>query len=40
VLAALASKKLSYYVCDFPGAGIIGNPQSLPPHLGASTARG
>jgi D-3-phosphoglycerate dehydrogenase / 2-oxoglutarate reductase len=38
VLAALASKKLNYYVCDFPGAGIIGNPNVIAlPHLGAST---
>src|SRR5512136_320164 len=38
VLAALASKKLNYYVCDFPGAGIIGNPRVIAlPHLGAST---
>jgi D-3-phosphoglycerate dehydrogenase / 2-oxoglutarate reductase len=38
VLAALASKKLNYYVCDFPGAGIIGNPHVIAlPHLGAST---
>jgi D-3-phosphoglycerate dehydrogenase / 2-oxoglutarate reductase len=38
VLASLASKKLNYYVCDFPGAGIIGNPRVIAlPHLGAST---
>jgi D-3-phosphoglycerate dehydrogenase / 2-oxoglutarate reductase len=38
VLAALASKKLNYYVCDFPGAGIIGNQRVIAlPHLGAST---
>jgi D-3-phosphoglycerate dehydrogenase len=38
VLAALAAKKLNYYVCDFPGAGIIGNPRVIAlPHLGAST---
>jgi D-3-phosphoglycerate dehydrogenase len=38
VLAALESKKLSSYVCDFPGKGIIGNPRVIAlPHLGAST---
>jgi D-3-phosphoglycerate dehydrogenase len=38
VLAALESKKLSSYVCDFPGKGIIGNPGVIAlPHLGAST---
>jgi D-3-phosphoglycerate dehydrogenase len=38
VLAALATKKLSYYVCDFPGKGVIGHPQVIAlPHLGAST---
>jgi D-3-phosphoglycerate dehydrogenase len=38
MLAALATKKLSYYVCDFPGKGIIGHPEVIAlPHLGAST---
>ncbi len=38
VIAALSAKKLSYYVCDFPGAGIIGNRRVIAlPHLGAST---
>jgi D-3-phosphoglycerate dehydrogenase len=38
VLAALAAKKLNYYVCDFPGPGVIGHPQVIAlPHLGAST---
>ncbi len=38
VLAALAAKKLNYYVCDFPGPGVVGHPQVIAlPHLGAST---
>ncbi|HEX9078929.1 MAG TPA: phosphoglycerate dehydrogenase [Desulfuromonadaceae bacterium] len=38
VLAALEGKKLSYYVCDFPGAAVIGKPRVIAlPHLGAST---
>jgi D-3-phosphoglycerate dehydrogenase / 2-oxoglutarate reductase len=38
VLAALTAKKLNYYVFDFPGAGVIGNPRVIAlPHLGAST---
>ncbi|HTP65896.1 MAG TPA: phosphoglycerate dehydrogenase [Geobacteraceae bacterium] len=38
VLGALEAKKLNYYVCDFPGKGIIGNPRVIAlPHLGAST---
>ena len=38
VLAALATKKLNCYVCDFPGKGVIGHPQVIAlPHLGAST---
>jgi len=38
VLSALESKKLTCYVCDFPGAGVIGNPRVIAlPHLGAST---
>jgi D-3-phosphoglycerate dehydrogenase len=38
VLAALDSKKLSYYVTDFPNPKIITHPQVVSlPHLGAST---
>ena len=38
VLAALASKALGYYVCDFPGPEINGKPGVIAlPHLGAST---
>jgi D-3-phosphoglycerate dehydrogenase len=38
VLAALDSKKLATYVCDFPGAHVNNHPQVIAlPHLGAST---
>jgi len=38
VLAALAAKKLKYYVCDFPAQTLIGKPGIIAlPHLGAST---
>ncbi len=38
VLAALNSKHLGYYVCDFPGATINGHERVIAlPHLGAST---
>ncbi|HTY20839.1 MAG TPA: phosphoglycerate dehydrogenase [Geobacteraceae bacterium] len=38
VLSSLEARKLSYYVCDFPGKGVIGNPRVIAlPHLGAST---
>ncbi len=38
VLASLAAKHLAWYVCDFPGAAINGQPRVLAlPHLGAST---
>jgi len=38
VLAALDAKKLSTYVCDFPGAKVNSHPQVIAlPHLGAST---
>ncbi len=38
VLAALASKKLGCYVCDFPSGEIIGQANVIAlPHLGAST---
>ena len=39
VLGALETRKLGAYVCDFPHAGILGNPRVIAlPHLGASTA--
>jgi D-3-phosphoglycerate dehydrogenase len=38
VLEALAAKRLSYYVCDFPAQKLQGHPQVVAlPHLGAST---
>jgi D-3-phosphoglycerate dehydrogenase / 2-oxoglutarate reductase len=38
VLAALDAKKLSSYVCDFPGAKVNAHPHVIAlPHLGAST---
>lgn len=38
VVAALASGKLTAYICDFPSRGLIGNPRVIAlPHLGAST---
>lgn len=38
VLAALAAKKLAYYVCDFPSPAVVRHPQVIAlPHLGAST---
>ncbi|MGB7540688.1 MAG: phosphoglycerate dehydrogenase [Burkholderiales bacterium] len=38
VAAALASKKLKYYVTDFPAQALCGNPAVIAlPHLGAST---
>jgi len=38
VAAALASKKLRYYVTDFPAQPLCGNPAVIAlPHLGAST---
>jgi len=38
VLAALAGKKLAYYVCDFPTSRLLASPQVIAlPHLGAST---
>ena len=38
VIASLAAKHLSWYVCDFPGAALIGHPGVIAlPHLGAST---
>lgn len=38
VLAALETKKLATYVCDFPSAQVNSHPQVIAlPHLGAST---
>ncbi|MSQ59596.1 MAG: 3-phosphoglycerate dehydrogenase [Betaproteobacteria bacterium] len=38
VAQALAQKRLGTYVCDFPSAALLGNPQVVAlPHLGAST---
>jgi D-3-phosphoglycerate dehydrogenase len=38
VLAALDSRQLGWYVCDFPSPAILGNPKVVAlPHLGAST---
>jgi len=38
VLAALATKRLAWYACDFPSPALHGHPQVLAlPHLGAST---
>jgi D-3-phosphoglycerate dehydrogenase len=38
VLAALEGGRLSAYVCDFPGASLLGHPKMIAlPHLGAST---
>jgi D-3-phosphoglycerate dehydrogenase / 2-oxoglutarate reductase len=38
VLEALDSRRLKYYVCDFPGEKLVGNPAVIAlPHLGAST---
>jgi D-3-phosphoglycerate dehydrogenase len=38
VLEALATKRLSAYVCDFPAADLHGHPRVVAlPHLGAST---
>jgi len=38
VAQALASKRLKYYVCDFPSRRLDGNPGAVAlPHLGAST---
>jgi D-3-phosphoglycerate dehydrogenase len=39
VLAALRSRRLKYYVCDFPTPALLGEPNVVAlPHLGASTA--
>ena len=38
VLAALEAGRLAAYVCDFPGASLLGHPKMIAlPHLGAST---
>ena len=38
VVAALETKKLRWYVCDFPSARLQGHPHVVAlPHLGAST---
>ncbi len=38
VLEGLASKRLKYYVCDFPARALLGHPGVIAlPHLGAST---
>jgi D-3-phosphoglycerate dehydrogenase len=38
VIDALAARRLKYYLCDFPSAGLIGRPGVIAlPHLGAST---
>jgi D-3-phosphoglycerate dehydrogenase len=38
VLKGLESKRLRYYVCDFPAHKLLGHPQVIAlPHLGAST---
>ncbi len=38
VLEALATKRLSAYICDFPAADLHGHPRVVAlPHLGAST---
>ncbi len=38
VLQALDAKRLSHYVCDFPGPALHGHPRVVAlPHLGAST---
>jgi len=39
VVAALRARRLKYYLCDFPAAGLLGEPNVVAlPHLGASTA--
>jgi len=38
VVAALSSRKLKYYLCDFPSEKLLGRPGVIAlPHLGAST---
>ena len=38
VVAALRARRLKYYLCDFPSATLIGEPNVVAlPHLGAST---
>jgi D-3-phosphoglycerate dehydrogenase len=39
VVAALRAHRLKYYLCDFPSAGLLHEPNVVAlPHLGASTA--
>ena len=39
VLEGLASKRIKYYVCDFPAQKLLGQPGVIAlPHLGASTS--
>ena len=39
VVTALRAHRLKYYLCDFPSAGLLGEPNVVAlPHLGASTA--
>ena len=39
VVAALRAHRLKYYICDFPSAGLLHEPNVVAlPHLGASTA--
>ncbi|HQR10413.1 MAG TPA: phosphoglycerate dehydrogenase [Casimicrobiaceae bacterium] len=39
VVTALRARRLKYYLCDFPGEGLLGEPGVVAlPHLGASTA--
>jgi len=39
VVAALRAHRLKYYLCDFPSAGLLREPNVVAlPHLGASTA--
>jgi len=38
VMAALRARRLKYYLCDFPGANLLREPNVVMlPHLGAST---
>jgi D-3-phosphoglycerate dehydrogenase len=38
VVAALRARRLKYYMCDFPGRGLLHEPGVVAlPHLGAST---
>jgi D-3-phosphoglycerate dehydrogenase len=38
VIAALRARRIKYYLCDFPSAALMGEPNVVMlPHLGAST---